>query len=246
MIELNNAVESDSSEVDNPSPHFRRFMPDVLAIGLLLALAGVAIGFLWRYDMWLYRIDLQQQLIPYYGFLGDQLRHWNVPGWNPHQLSGLPFAGDPLSGWTQWPVMLFFTLLGPIWGMKALIGFNLILAAVATYAYCRCLEMSIPASFTGAVSFGLGASLISFNTYCCNIMGNYAPWVPVALLGIELAVRRRRLVERAAAVCLLRHRAEPDARRLGWARHLLRRAANRKLWAVPDRNLAARPELELA
>jgi hypothetical protein len=31
--------------------------------------------------------------------------------WNPHQFSGTPFAGDPESGWTYLPAMLWFTLL---------------------------------------------------------------------------------------------------------------------------------------
>ncbi len=33
-------------------------------------------------------------------------------------------------------------------------------------------------------------------------MGNYAPWVPLTLIGIELSVRRKRLVERAGALGL--------------------------------------------
>ena len=45
-------------------------------------------------------------------------------------------------------------------------------------------------------------TLIHFNTYCCNIMGNFAPWIPVTLLGIELAVRARRWVPRLASLGL--------------------------------------------
>lgn len=175
---------------------------DALATALITALVGIVIGYLWYYDMWLARVDLLQQLVPYYSYLGEQLRDFNIPGWNPHQLSGMPFAADPLSGWSQWPVMILFTALPPVAAMKALVAFNLLLAALAAYALARVLGMNIPASVTGSVAFALGSSLVQFNSYCCNMMGNFAPWVPVALLGIELAVRRERRIERVAAVAL--------------------------------------------
>jgi hypothetical protein len=180
----------------------RGWRADSLAIAVLLLFAGVTIAYLWYYDMWLARIDLMQQLVPYYGYLGEQLRAFNIPGWNPHQLSGMPFAADPLSGWTQWPVMALFVVLPPATAMKALVGFNLILATIAAYILARVLGMNIPASVAGGVAFGLGSAFIQFNSYCCNIMGNFAPWVPVALLGVELSMRRTRPIERVAAVAL--------------------------------------------
>jgi hypothetical protein len=179
-----------------------RWRSDGLAIAFILTLAGITIGYLWHYDMWLARIDLLQQLVPYYGYLGEQLRNFNIPGWNPYQLSGMPFAADPLSGWTQWPVMVLFTILPPATAMKALVGFNVILAALSTYVLGRVLGMNIPAATTGSIAFALGSCFLQFNSYCCNMMGNFAPWVPLSLLGIELAVRRERRIERVAAVAL--------------------------------------------
>jgi len=171
---------------------------DGWAVLLLLLIAFTITAYLWVYDMWMGRVDLLQQMIPYYGFLGEQLRDFNIPGWNPHQLSGLPFAGDPLSGWTQWPVMVSFTIFSPATAMKVFVSFNLIYAALTTYIYARVLGLAIPSSVAAAVMYAGGSIFVSFNSYCCNIMGSYAAWVPTALLGIELAARCRRPLGRIA------------------------------------------------
>lgn len=168
----------------------------------VLLVSFTIIAYLWVYDMWMGRVDLLQQLVPYYGFLGEQLRAFNIPGWNPHQLSGLPFAGDPLSGWTQWPVMVLFTIFSPATAMKLLVSFNLIYAALSTYIYARVIGLAIPSSIAAASMYGGGTIFVTFNSYCCNIMGNYATWVPTALLGIELAARCRRPLGRISGALL--------------------------------------------
>ena len=123
------------------------------------------------YDLWLARIDVLQQLLPYYTFLGDQLSAGNIPGWTPHQLSGQPFLADPLSGWMQLPVMALFATLDPVVAFKALVAFNLGLGTLSTYALARALVMQIPGGIVAAIAMGFG-TLIHFNTYCCNIMGD--------------------------------------------------------------------------
>lgn len=175
---------------------------DSLAVCFVLLVSLTIVTYLWVYDMWMGRIDLLQQLVPYYGFLGEQLRALNIPGWNPHQLSGLPFAGDPLSGWTQWPVMVIFTIFSPATAMKLLVSFNLMYAALSTYIYARVIGLTIPSSVAAASMYGGGTIFVTFNSYCCNIMGNYATWVPTALLGIELAARCRRPLGRVSGALL--------------------------------------------
>ena len=55
--------------------------------------------------------DTITQYYPWYSYLGERLRSGDIPAWNPHQFSGAPFAGDPLSGWTYLPAMILFTIL---------------------------------------------------------------------------------------------------------------------------------------
>ena len=55
--------------------------------------------------------DTITQYYTWYSYLGERLRSGDIPAWNPYQFAGAPFAGDPLSGWTYLPAMLFFTIL---------------------------------------------------------------------------------------------------------------------------------------
>ncbi|HYH10806.1 MAG TPA: YfhO family protein, partial [Thermomicrobiales bacterium] len=127
---------------------------------------------------------------PMYGFLGEQLRAGNIPGWNPYQFAGAPFAGDPESGWTYLPAMVFFTLLPLEAAAKTFIVFHLALAAFAGYALARLLGIS-PG---GAV---VAATVVTLNglTYgrasCCPAYLQVATLVPPLLLGAELVVRAR-------------------------------------------------------
>lgn len=81
---------------------------DWAAITILVALTMLVVWNRTSYDMWVSRIDILQAYLPYYSFLGQQLRHLQIPGWNPHQFAGSPFAADPQSGWMQLPVMVLF------------------------------------------------------------------------------------------------------------------------------------------
>ncbi|CAN5514566.1 hypothetical protein BH09CHL1_BH09CHL1_25880 [soil metagenome] len=193
-----------TTEISADTRHWRNtYRNDGWAMLLVMLVSLTIITYLWVYDMWMGRIDLLQQLVPYYGCLGEQLRAFNIPGWNPHQLSGMPFAADPLSGWTQWPAMVIFTAVtSPATAMKLLVSFNLIYAALSTYIYGRVMGLAIPSSIAAASMYGGGTIFVTFNSYCCNIMGNYATWVPTALLGIELAARCKRPLGRLSGALL--------------------------------------------
>ncbi|MFT4037918.1 MAG: hypothetical protein QM692_07035, partial [Thermomicrobiales bacterium] len=60
------------------------------------------------------RGDWPTMFVPPYSFLGDRLRDLAIPGWNPYQFSGQPFAADPSSGWGYFPAMAFYTVLPPL------------------------------------------------------------------------------------------------------------------------------------
>src|SRR3954454_15942032 len=85
-----------------------RYRPDILATITILALTGVVA---WQ-RLWLQNglahLDISTFYMPWYAYMGEQLRHFHIPGWNPHNFSGAPFAGDPQSGWMYLPAMLIF------------------------------------------------------------------------------------------------------------------------------------------
>jgi hypothetical protein len=163
---------------------------DVAAIAVLLALTAAVSWDLVRVANWVSRVDLLTFYLPWYAHLGERLRALDIPGWNPYVFSGTPFAGDPQSGWAYLPAMLAFSLLPPIAAMKAYAVIHLIIGGVITYALARVLGMPVLASLVAASAFEFGPYVVH-NSRCCTIMAQIAPWIPLAMLGIELGLRTK-------------------------------------------------------
>lgn len=127
---------------------------------------------------------------PMYSYLGDRLRSLDVPQWNPYQLSGVPFAADPQSGWMYWPSMLLFVLLPLEAAAKAYIVFHLLLAILTIYALSRVLGLSVPGSVVASIGYGFNGYMLDRLAHCFVCAGITA-WLPLSLLGFELATRSR-------------------------------------------------------
>jgi hypothetical protein len=169
----------------------------------LLAFAVLTTIVAWNrlvFDDWLTRLDIFTQYLPWFTFLGERLRALDIPGWNPHLFSGAPFAGNPQSNWMYLPTMVTFALLPPLVAFKAMVVAQLAVAGLATYAYGRILGFGPLAALVAAVAYVVGP-LLHWTTYCCLIMGEFAVWVPLLLLGLELAFRTSRWPDRVASCC---------------------------------------------
>ncbi|MDP9365916.1 MAG: YfhO family protein [Chloroflexota bacterium] len=134
---------------------------------------------------------------PIFSALGDRLAAGDLPGWNPHQFAGVPFAADPESGWMYLPAMLLFTALpvsvaAPLWLL-----FHYLLAGLGTYALGRVLGLGALGALTAALAYEF-SGLFYARTVCCPAYGQVAAWLPLLLLAAELAMRARRWRERAA------------------------------------------------
>ena len=160
---------------------------DLLAVSLLVALTVFA-----EWDLLLGRTvvgtDAVTQFIPWYSFLGEQLRSGNVPGWNPYQVSGAPFAADPLSGWTYLPAMLFFALLPLAPAVKAYLFFHPLLAGLGLYALARVLRINVAGALLAAVAYEY-VGYVYVRNVCCFAYVSVLAWLPFAILGAELAIR---------------------------------------------------------
>ena len=164
---------------------------DAIALGVLAVLTAIVAWNRLAFDAWLTRLDLLTFFLPWYTFLGDRLRDLAVPGWNPHLFGGAPFAGDPESGWMYLPAMLFFSALAPATAaFKGMVAFQLAIAALSTYLFARVLGMGAMASLVAATVYLVGPFL-QWNTNCCLIFSQFATWIPLALLGVELALAAR-------------------------------------------------------
>lgn len=170
-------------------PSFARwpYWPDAAALAGLGA-ATIVSAFLLFYGGTLIGQDSATQFYPWYEYLGDRLRDGDIPGWNPYQFGGAPFAADPQSGWMYFPAMAIFSLLPLGQAVPTFIMFHLALAGVATYALGRVLRLAASGALIAAVSFQLSGPLIG-RAVCCPASFEVSTWAPVALLGAELAIR---------------------------------------------------------
>ena len=133
------------------------------------------------------RGDWPAQFFPVYSYLGERLRAFDIPGWNPYQFSGAPFAGDPESGWMYLPAMAIYALLPAEPATAAYIGLHIAFAALALYAFARLLGLSVVGSLVGGASFAF--AWVAPASMHHVIFFPVAIWLVVALAGVELAVR---------------------------------------------------------
>ncbi len=162
---------------------------ELIAIGVLAAFALLVAWNRAVFDSWIGRHDILGQWVPWTTYLGERLRAFELPGWNPHQFSGAPFAGDPQSGWMYFPTMISFGLIpDPILAYKAKVAFDFLFAALSTFALARYLGMNRLGGIMAGVVFAFGP--FSFHeTHCCAPRALVALFIPTALLGVEIALR---------------------------------------------------------
>jgi hypothetical protein len=169
-------------------------------IALLVLLAGIVIVSFHRfyYDNWLARHDLLAFFLPWHGFLGQYLRDFTIPGWNPTVFAGTPFLGDPESGWMYFPAVVLFPFLQITVALKAMILVQLLIGGGSTYSLGRVLGFGTLGSLLSATAFTFGPFLMA-QTECCTVGAGLSGWIPMALLGVELGLRSRRWLFRFGA-----------------------------------------------
>ena len=162
-----------------------------MALAVLLASIAVMSTERLYYAEWLRRPDVINQFMPWWSYLGDELRAGNIPGWNPYQLGGAPFVGDPQSGWMYLPSMIVFTATTLVTAMRVYVIVQLLVAGLTMYGFARLLALGPLPSLVAAYAFALGPFL-QHTTYCCNVQGHIEAWLPLGLIGVELAYRSSR------------------------------------------------------
>ncbi|MDP9383079.1 MAG: hypothetical protein M3Q29_23655 [Chloroflexota bacterium] len=135
-------------------------------------------------------IDASTFFLPMYSFLGDRLRAGDIPMWNPYQFAGAPFAADPQSGWMYFPAMFFFTLLSIGAATNSYLVFHALLGGLGVYALGRALGLRAVSALLAAAVYELNAYTHHFNVRC-YVCGAVMAWLPIALLGAEMAIRSR-------------------------------------------------------
>ena len=145
----------------------------VIAVHVVVHRRGVLVG-----------MDVATQFIPWFGWLGEQLAALHVPRWNPTVLSGMPSAGDPLSGWGYLPAMVSFTLFELGRAVHTFLIVQLLLVATGTYVLARALRLSVAGALAAAVTATFNGFMFQRNV-CCVAFVSVEAWIPWLLLGIE-------------------------------------------------------------
>lgn len=166
------------------------FRSDAFALAVLVFLTLVVAWDRAHFDWWIGRHDIITQYIQWYAYLGRRLRDFEIPAWNPHLDSGVPFAGDAQSGWMMLTAMATFPFFGAVAAFKAMVGLELLIAGFSTYALARALKIGPAGAALAAVVFEFGPFL-HHATSCCTVRVNLGAWVPFSLLGVELALAAR-------------------------------------------------------
>jgi hypothetical protein len=171
------------------------------------ALVIVSLLAMWQrshYDSWVSGHDIFSFHLPWFAYLGQRLREFQIPAWNPYVNSGAPMAGDPQSGWMLAQAMLAFTLFpNPVVAFKAMATLELLIGGLATYAFARTLKLSPLSALFSAIVFAFGPLFYHVTAAtCCAVRGFMSPWIPVALLGVELALAPEPWRRRLLPICL--------------------------------------------
>ena len=181
-----------------PSPDERsaRLLDPALALASIV-LTALAQPHLFASET-LVSLDTATQYYPWYAYLGQSLSAGRIPGWNPATFSGTPFAANPLSGWTYLPAMLVFAVLPVASAVKVYLLVHPFLAACSAFALARVLGISRAGALLAGVAYA-NTSFVQVQNASSSPFASVYAWLPVALLGAELAVRNRRWPIRLAA-----------------------------------------------
>lgn len=177
----------DAAEPGRPN----RTTGDAVALAALVLIVLVCVGFRFVYENWLAGSDILDFFLPNYGYVGDRLRSFEVPAWNPYFSSGTPIAGDAGGGWMYLPVMLAFTLLDAGNAIKAMVLLQVLIGGGATYALGRRLGLFPMAALFAATAFAIGPALYGA-TGQSTVIGQISAFVPLGLLGAECAMGAHR------------------------------------------------------
>lgn len=169
-------------------------------LAVLVAIAGlVSVRLLGDVTRFI-RGDWPTFFLPMYAFLGQRLRAFDIPGWNPSQFSGMPFVADPSSGWLYLPAMLAYALLAAEPATALFIAFHIIVSAVAAYILARLIGIRPAGAFVAGVAFAF--PWLAPAAAGAVLMQEVTTWLPIVLIGVELALRPSSPLRRFAGLIL--------------------------------------------
>jgi hypothetical protein len=144
--------------------------------GILAAFVAVAywpLSTLHHMTLW----DSIEAYFPARYFLSDCLRQGILPLWNPYQMGGSPFCGDPQSG-AWYPMAWIFCSIAPynfaLFQIEYVVTF--LIAAIGMYELVDSFRLSRPAALIAAISYCCCGFFVSNAEHLTWVVS--AAWIP--------------------------------------------------------------------
>ena len=141
--------------------------------------------------------DFSGQFVAFGGYHYERFEDFEVPLWNPHNNSGLPFIADTQAASFYPPRMLTMGLMTWFedWHYRALeleAIVHVLAYTLTMFAFVRRLTDSIAGGFVAAVVGGYGGYLSGYPPLQLALL-EAGVWLPLALMGVFEATKSERV-----------------------------------------------------
>jgi hypothetical protein len=145
-------------------------------------------------------ISPDANLPPSHHFFRESLLAGNVPLWNPHAAAGTPSAAECVNG-VFYPLNTLLLLLPVEKAVGAAVALHVFLAGLFMFLLLRYFRAGWKTALICAAAYMFaGACAVRFQF---PVFTNGAPWLPAAILFLEIAIRRRKMTAAIAAGAML-------------------------------------------
>ncbi len=141
--------------------------------------------------------DMVLQNMQWKAFIRDSLAVGEVPLWNPHQFSGVPFMAAGQAS-TLYPLSVLYYVLPLDAAYGWFVVLSLWIIGLTTYGFVRGLRLRRASAMIAAVTMQLSGFLLASAVFPMMLGG--VAWLPVLLLMVEYIIRARPAFGRPAVV----------------------------------------------
>ncbi|MBS1615650.1 MAG: hypothetical protein JST06_05980 [Bacteroidetes bacterium] len=179
-------------------PQVKPRLRDYTLLALLLALVFWPLSSFHHTLRW----DALEGYFPFRYFLSDSIRQGILPLWNPYQLGGYPFYGDPQSGFWYPVAWLFGSVSSYSLSLFSVVFlFHIVLAAWGTYELTLSFDTGRPVALIAAISFAASGFFVGNAEHITWVVS--AAWLPWAFWSFRNVLLRASLGDALLLPCFL-------------------------------------------
>ncbi|MDI6831022.1 MAG: YfhO family protein [Actinomycetota bacterium] len=135
--------------------------------------------------------DITELNFPAKNLLSSSLREGRLPLWDPDTGCGFPLLSEGQSGMLYPLNLIAFLALPPVLAFNLSVALSLFLSLLFTYILSRHYGLSRPSSLFAAIAFTFSGFVVAKMKF--TYMVQSIAWFPLAVYGLEKALRSRQL-----------------------------------------------------